>query len=237
MAIPTTYTYATFRSYLENEILQKVAVSLGWKNKLSYPATTYTMAGYWDDPNKVFYLSEKSPATFYAGSFFTQTFLEPGQNQLRITALKGSLALNFRPPPPVFQGEIFFGTDTYQSRTMSYTYPAEAGYDAQSIYDSITNEVLVLMGYSTPELVPASEVAKFRMMGRAEAWRAVVYATTGDSDIVISDNLLNRSQINDFSLNQLEYAQGDYDTSYPYIRPSIGKPRAMSYAGQLTVRF
>jgi hypothetical protein len=228
MAIPTAYTYATFRSYLENEILQKVAVSLSWKDKTAIPQTTYTLSGgKWDNYNLIFYPTVPTPVTFYAGTVFTGV-----GGTLKRSAVKGSTALIFKA-----LGNSIGSTNTWSTQTISATLDAKEGFDAKSIYDSITNEALVLMGYSTPESVPAGAIAQFRMMGRVEAWRAVVYATVGDSDVVIADNLLNRSQVNDFSLNQVEYAEIDYNKEFPYIKPVIGKARASSYAGQLTVRF
>lgn len=228
MSIPTAYTYTTFRSYLENEILQKVAVSLGWKDKTAIPQTTYTLSnGKWDDFNLIFYPTAPTPVTFYAGTVFTGV-----GGTLKRTALKGSTALIFKA-----LGTSVGSTNAWTTQTIATTDNAVDGFNAQSIYDSITNEVLVLMGYSTPESVPAGAIPELRMLGRVEAWRAVVYATVADSDVVVANNLLNRSQVNDFSLNQVQYAEGDYNKEFPYIKPVIGKPRASSYAGQLTVRF
>lgn len=232
MAIPTNYTYETYRDYLEKEILQKVAVNLGWTDKPAVAQTTYTFTnGKWDANNKIFYPTSPTPVNLYAGMTFTGTILGTNVKLIR-SAVKGSTALIFKA-----LGGTVQTTNSWSTGTISVTLPAEAGRDAQTIYDSITNEVLTLMGYSTPESVPANEIAEFRLLGRVEAWRAVVYNTLADSDVVLVDNLLNRSQVNDFALNQLEYAQADFDRDYPYLQPTIGKPRAMSYAGLITVRF
>lgn len=230
--IPTTYTYETYRDYLEKEILQKVAVSLGWTDKAAVPQTTYTFTnGKWDANNKIFYPLSPTPVNLYAGQIFSGSILGANTKLVR-SAVKGSTGLIFKA-----LGGTVSSTNSWSTGTISVTLPAEAGVDSQVLYDSITNETLMLMGYSTPESVPTSEIAEFRMVGRVEAWRAVVYNTVADSDVVLVDNLLNRSQVNDFALNQLEYAQSDLDKEFPFLKPSLGKPRAMSYAGKITVRF
>lgn len=109
--------------------------------------------------------------------------------------------------------------------------------DAQSVYDAITNEVLLQMGVSTPDLVPDEDYMKMRALGRVEAWRAVCYNLMSDTDLNIGDSGISRSEAFTTSNAQLSMAEADYESQFGSITPTITSPRAATYSGGVTVRW
>lgn len=147
------YTYASFRSYLENEILQETARVMGWNDEVG-----------------------------------------------------------------------FVVTGTVQAPTIS------GAKTAQGVYDAITNEVLLQMNYSTPDVVPDADTLEMRSLGRIEAWRAVAFNTMGDTDMNLGDSTLLRSQVFAVAMNQIDLAEADYKARFGAPETSVGSPRAATYA-------
>jgi hypothetical protein len=158
-----SYTYETFRDFLEVEVLQSTAAQMGWVD---------------------------TPAPAYVGV-----------------------------------GTVQFPTSISGPRT------------AQGVYDSITNEVLLQLGFSTPEEVPDEALLAMRSLGRVEAWRAVAFNTMADFDINMGDSVLSRSQVHKTALSQLTLAESEHDSNFVTAAESIRTPRANSYAAGITVRW
>lgn len=117
--------------------------------------------------------------------------------------------------------------------------------NAQPIYDAITDEVLLRMGYTHPLQVPPDEIRKMMMLGRVEAWRAVVHNTVTDVDIPyeIADSVfvnLARSGFFAEALKQWSVAQQEYDHEFPAEvqgTVQVSSPAVRTYSGAVTPRW
>jgi hypothetical protein len=233
MPIPTSYTYATFRDYLEKEVLQNVAYNMAWKDDNTPAYVTVPIVG------------TKAAAARWLVLTAPLTHDVPVGTKIQTTTVDGTTGIpNFLTvTQAAYAGESQIFTDTdYGSvaRTVNTSVKVNTGIaatTAQSVYDSITNEALTMLGYSTPESVPAADIKKFRLMGRIEAWRAVVFNTVTDIDFVQGDTGLNRSQVFDFSMQQLDFAESEYASLYPDPVPVVNKPRVRTYSGPNLWRF
>ena len=122
-------------------------------------------------------------------------------------------------------------------------------FDAASIYESITNEALLKLGYSEESEVPESLYQKFRDAGRVAAWRFVAYSSvhlnaitenttiTGVGAVDLTKQL---QQIFEMALKELDISEQVYRSRYetaPVVVNSVSKPRPTSYSSGVTVRF
>lgn len=86
-----------------------------------------------------------------------------------------------------------------------------SGFDSTSIYRAITDEALIILGYSDiSEVTGLWNVKRLRMMARIEAWRAVAAATFGDVHLESEGTQYNRQQIFNNAIEQLQFAEQDF---------------------------
>ena len=233
MPVPTTYTYETFRDYIEKEVLQNVGKSMGWQDIDVAQYNDIPIVGSKSANSRMLNLTTPLYADVPAGTKIVTTTINgtTGLPEILTTTFD---ALNGESQILIENAQ---GAPAYNVNTILRIYTGELDIDAQFAYDAITNETLMMMGFSAPENVPVNEINRFRLMGRIEAWRAVAFNTVTDTDLSFADSTMNRSQMHDYSLNQLDFAEAEYDRLYPFQAPALGKPRAMTYAGGITVRF
>lgn len=235
MAIETEYNYVTFRYYLELDVLQEVAKLMEW--------TDITAEYDEDDSNSLFFhiqgtksansnvlvLTEPLPVDLPAGTLIFRNTSGGTSNYLSLSIKANKDATK------ILVNEAYADSVSIDTNILKPTIQTR---DAQPIYDAITNEALFTLGYDKPEDVPANELRKFKLLGRIEAWRAVVYNTLTDVDISTNDTQLYRSQVNTNALNQLEFAETELDRFFPSnLGNNVVQPTTRTYAGGITVRW
>lgn len=244
MPVPTSYTYETFRDYLETEVLQNVAKTMDWVDKdTSVEYVEVPIQGTIEEGVGTIYLKHELAQAISVGTPIRIKLIDGITNEpykvyakYTVEAAKVIIPVDGVPEANTSwwaTGTERIGVDT----TIVVAVGDEEKFDADPIYASITNEALFRLGRSTPEEVLANEIDAFRLLGRIEAWRAVVFNTVTDTDLINANTTMMRSQVHAFALQQLAIAEAEYDNLYPLQVPTIGKPRAMTYAGQVTARW
>jgi hypothetical protein len=123
-------------------------------------------------------------------------------------------------------------------------------FDASFIYNSMTNDALLRLGYASESEVPASDYQQFRDAGRVAAWRFVAYSAvkfvikttteeiTGLGSVDRSQSL---NQIFETAMTQLQIAEDVYNQRYVdapvVVSAPVTKPRANTYSSGVKVRF
>lgn len=142
-------------------------------------------------------------------------------------------------------GPAGYGGSSLQSGTFDVTQAVDhtvVPFNAGPIYDLITAEALLRLGYTREIDVPAEKYQQFRDAGRVEAWRAVAYATLHKQDGMDENGLYGQlSQFNDGAITQLSLSEQEYVARYETVQttftPPPSKPKASSYSGGVKVRF
>jgi hypothetical protein len=146
------------------------------------------------------------------------------------------------------------GMGTILSRNITVTRSIDYSvqpHDAAPVYEGMTNEALLRIGYTEEVAVPDETYQQFRDAGRVAAWRAVAYSTVhliaqsletatdefGSADLV---DFLN--QIHAMALAELTTAESIYATRYISTASStpaepIVKPVRQSSSSAIIVRF
>ncbi len=140
-----------------------------------------------------------------------------------------------------------FSEDITIETELDYTV---APYDAAPVYDAMTNEALLKIGFEEESEVPEEQYQRFRDAGKVAAWRFVSCSavhltsdtTTSDfGDLGSVDLTKSLSLIFTQALQQLADAEALYKARYetPASTPvvAVSKPRANSYASVAEVRF
>lgn len=118
--------------------------------------------------------------------------------------------------------------------------------NAQPIYDAMTDEVLLRMGYTHPLQVPEDEIKKMMYLGRIEAWRKVVHNTVTDIDMQydIDGNetfeTIMRSEFHKEAVRQWQIAQQAFNDEFPIASQEpvqISTPAVRTYAGAIRARW
>lgn len=112
--------------------------------------------------------------------------------------------------------------------------------NAQPVYDAMTDEVLLRMGYTHPLQVPEDEIREMMVLGRVEAWRAVVHNTVTDTDVTIGLNTLLRKDFHNNAITQWSLAQQEYNNEFPpdfQEATPISTPATRTYAGAVVPRW
>lgn len=237
--IPQYYDYETFRYYLELDVLQDVAKAMEWTDVIpviNEDESLLFVNIHLNKPSgsKTATLTDPLPIelpkgyAIYVGELWDGIHYNPQYLITSTLVAKGSTS---------FQVEGYLSTafdvDTKILR------PTQAYRDKGDVYTAITNEALLTLGYSTPESVPASKIIQFRLLGRIEAWRAVVYNTVADVDVTIENTSYARSQLNANALTQLQFAEAEYEQMFPFAVPTVPNdvPRSYTSSGKVTVRW
>lgn len=121
--------------------------------------------------------------------------------------------------------------------------------DASGVYDAITNEALLKIGYLQESDVPESDYQKFRDAGRVAAWRFVAYSSVhlvSDTETQTVDGVGSAdvtevfSQIFNNALRELDISEQLYRNKYEVAEVVVSSPvviRPSSYSSGVTVRF
>ena len=243
MPIPTSYTYETFRDYLQKEVLQSVADAMGWVDSDASGGLTSVTLNYFISGASSAFWSLTAPlavdipqGTFlktHAGNPLTVAVeARKGDMHIKTSVVQTAGTVGVAPSVDA-DGTIHSSAVTFAVRV-----PTVPAINADAVYDHITDEVLLKMGYTDPEDVPALEISEMSSLGRVEAWRAVAYNTMSDTQLVFGDAVLNRGQVFEQAFTQLKVAEDEHRFSFPAI-PSIivAQPRVNSTSAVATVRF
>lgn len=137
------------------------------------------------------------------------------------------------------KGTLVLGKEFTINVNVDYTQEAR---NVQPIYDSITNEALLRIGYAEESAVPEADLQKFRDAGRIEAWVAVLYNTVAYVPVVDEDGTMNElDQVFALASKRLDEAIAVYETRYavPSVSSTviINKLPRLSSSGEVQVRF
>ncbi len=136
-----------------------------------------------------------------------------------------------------------FQKGTVTSGTFEVTLPVDHDvepFNAAPIYDSITTEALLRLGYTNDADVPAAKYQQLRDAGRVEAWRAVAYATLAKQKVVIDNVWKSLDEIHEYAARQLSSAETLYLARYATATAPaapVKKPVLTSYSSVVEVRF
>lgn len=234
--IPVKFDYATFRYYLELDVLQDTARFLDWfdinKALGGTTRTTIVVGNILDGSDKITFTAPTT-VPILPGSKFYYTeadFLEV----ISPTAIGGTEAYIDPDDAPTEDLEV---TYTLVQTNIPYR-------SVQHIYDGITDEVLLRMGYTDPLQVPTERIREMMLLGRVEAWRRVVQNTVTDVDInyeleTTEVLVLTRSQMHIDSIRQWVIAQADYAAEFPLSANNLNytTPEVRTYAGAVKARW
>ncbi len=133
------------------------------------------------------------------------------------------------------------------STTVDY---GQEPFDASFIYNSMTNDALLRLGYASESEVPASQYQQLRDAGRVAAWRFVAYSavkfvikTTTETVTGLGsvDRTQSLNQIFETAMTQLQIAEDVYNQRYVdapvVVSTPVTKPRANTYSSGVKVRF
>jgi len=124
--------------------------------------------------------------------------------------------------------------------------------DASGVYDSITNDALLKIGFVDESEVPEARYQQFRDAGRVAAWRFVAYSSVylNTTTTTVNDPLLGSvdrtdqfNQVFAMALQELDIAEKVYADRYESVVPTTPvviprpKPKASSYSNAVAVRF
>jgi hypothetical protein len=228
---PPIFDYPTFRYYLELDVLQETAKFLNWvdlnSDAPSGSRDTLVVGSVEDDTNLFVF---DTPATFQLKGG-TKLYYNDGANF--ITLVHGVV------PDDT---EVRILETVVGDVEIEYTV-SETGLEyrnAQPIYDSITDEVILQMGYTHPEQVPSAKIPQMMALGRVEAWRKVVQNTVTDTDVVVDELLYLRGAFHQNAIKRWETAQNEYNTTYaPIILGDavFTQPTTRTYSGAVTARW
>ncbi len=123
--------------------------------------------------------------------------------------------------------------------------------DASDVYESITNDALLKIGYTDEHEVPSYNYQQFRDAGRVAAWRFVAYSsvhlTTNTINKTISgfgsvDITSQENQIFENAMKELAIAERTYKARYefpsePATPEAVPHINANTYSSPVTVRF
>lgn len=89
------------------------------------------------------------------------------------------------------------------------------------IFESIINDCLLDMDLTDISQVSADEVNQFRGIGRIELWRRVSAYTAFDYYTKVDLTEMNRQQIHEHALEQVTYAEKDYEDLFPEVDDAV----------------
>lgn len=233
--IPVKFDYATFRYYLQLDVLQDTAKFLDWTDiNKEYGGTsrTVTVTGTILADTNIIEFDEPSPVGLLSGSEFSDgvdTYTTVG-----IVPVGGANATIDYDDVPSVTTQVSI---TVTQSNLTYR-------NAQPIYDAITDEVILRMGYTHPLQVPTEKIREMMLLGRVEAWRKVVHNTVTDVDInyeLLGGQVLvlTRSQMHIDSIKQWVIAQEDYNAEFPLSANNLNysTPDVRTYAGKVVGRW
>jgi hypothetical protein len=245
------YTYEQFKEYLINDVLQNVSSTLGWTGTV-WGNTDVVLTGT-NVGHSTYYTLSSGPTTHPIPkgtpiTYIQKTYADNGSNPGVIEQWaydKIVAAHDHDAGVTQIDVEMYDGVTGVKSATVSQIAitselirldDSAFGVINEKVFEEITDEALFEIGSTSPETVEDDE--RFRLAGRVEAWRAVANATMTDVDVMISDSNLVRSRLHKFAVEQLNIAEFEYNREYPFRPPVLGgRPRAMTYAGKINVRF
>lgn len=237
--IPVKFDYATFRYYLELDVLQDTARFLDWfdiNKALGGTSRTVIVVGDIVAGSDKITFQAPTPVPILPGSLFYYNGGADSLTAIGPTGIDGTEAYIDPDESPLTDEEV-----TYTLTQTNIPYRS-----VQHIYDGITDEVLLRMGYSDPLAVPSEKIREMMLLGRVEAWRRVVQNTVTDIDINYDPSglgedtlILTRSQMHIDSIKQWVIAQSDYNNEFPLSTGNLNlsTPEVRTYAGVVKARW
>ena len=227
--VPIAFDYPTFRYYLELDVLQDTAKFLDWTDVNLYlggTSRTTLVTGTVLSGTTTIVLDEPTPIPILGGSKFYYTGVD------YFTTL-GPTIIGDTEIPIV---EAAPGSD----KDVTYTLVEDnlPYRNVQHIYDAMTDEVLLRMGYTNPLQVPSDRIREMMLLGRIEAWRAVARNTVTDVDINFEDKVLIRSQFHTNAIQQWNIAAEDYNKEFGgFVVTTFTTPDTRTYSGAVKARW
>lgn len=227
MAIPTSYDYNGFAGFLRNEVLRFVADTMLWEYEegadiAAGSSQVIQLNGATVDNARTLTV-DALPATIYAGNQITFT----GHATTYIAAETAAAGATTVYVYPYVNGVIADNTvGSYTPRLYRKTHPA---------YRAITDEALLALGYTDiAQVTGTKEVQKLRLMGRIEAWRAVMSNTVSDMSTETENTFYNRAQVFFSAKDQCILAEQEYIRQFG-IEQEFEPSYAMTYSEKIKV--
>lgn len=210
MAVPTSYDYNGFAGYLKNEVLRMVADAMVWQYEAgadipAASAQVIQLSGATTDQARSITV-DALPTAIYAGNQITFT----GHGTTYTVTTDATIGATTVYVFPYVNGVIADNTvGSYTPTQNRNTHPA---------FRYITDETLLLLGVrNISEISGAINIRKLRMMGRIEAWRAVMSNTVSDVTISEDGGTLQRNQLYQNAVEQHDLAEKEYDALFNVI--------------------
>lgn len=207
MSVPSTYDYNTFAGYLKDEVLRSVADAMSWQHETGadIPAASpqvIQLNGATVDNARTITV-DALPTAIYAGNKITFTGHGTTYTVTTDAALGATTVYVF----PYVNGVIADNTvGSYTPTDRRNTHP---------VYRFITDEALIQLGYrNISEVDTPLAIRQLRMMGRIEAWRAVMSNTVPDVTVMEDGGMLARQQVYDNAKQQCIVATNEFNLAF-----------------------